>query len=133
MAQERRADDLPTVEFPGRDEWRAWPEACHAASVGVLLVLVKKDAGRRTVAHADALEVALAVRCAAEGVGVAPFPQTGQRLRKQGLQGPFGRDPLAITGLIRPRTECCRRGWWNASLQLRIAIPASSLRRTRAR
>jgi uncharacterized protein YdeI (YjbR/CyaY-like superfamily) len=59
MAQEQHAGDLPMVEFPGRDEWRAWLEVNHVASAGVWLVIAKKGAPHHTVSYAEALEVAL--------------------------------------------------------------------------
>jgi uncharacterized protein YdeI (YjbR/CyaY-like superfamily) len=59
MAQGQRAGDLPIVEFPGRDEWRAWLEVNHVASAGAWLLIAKKGAAQRTVSYDEALEAAL--------------------------------------------------------------------------
>ncbi len=45
--------------FPTQQKWRAWLEKNHAASDGIWLRIFKKDSGKKTVTHAQALDEAL--------------------------------------------------------------------------
>jgi uncharacterized protein YdeI (YjbR/CyaY-like superfamily) len=54
-----RKAEPPITEFTTRDDWRAWLEAHHAGSPGVLLLIAKKGSARQTVSYTEALDVAL--------------------------------------------------------------------------
>ena len=45
--------------FADQQKWRRWLEKNHARSAGVFLRIFKKDSGKKTVTHADALDEAL--------------------------------------------------------------------------
>ena len=55
---ERVAHDTP-VECTTAASWERWLKRHHAAAAGVWLRMAKKDSGIASVAHAEALEVAL--------------------------------------------------------------------------
>lgn len=50
---------IPTKPFASQEKWREWLEKNHSTSDGVWLKIFKKDSGRRTVTHAEALDEAL--------------------------------------------------------------------------
>lgn len=50
---------LPIKSFKATHQWRAWLEKNHSKSEGVWLQFFKKDSGRKTITHAEALDEAL--------------------------------------------------------------------------
>jgi uncharacterized protein YdeI (YjbR/CyaY-like superfamily) len=51
--------EQPTLGFASPAEWGDWLEANHQSSTGLWLKIAKKDAGVTSVAHPEALELAL--------------------------------------------------------------------------
>ena len=51
--------DTKTRSFSTQQKWREWLEKNHAASDGIWLRIFKKDSGKKTVTHAQALDEAL--------------------------------------------------------------------------
>ena len=49
----------PIKAFPSRQKWREWLEKNHAKSDGIFLRIFKKDSGKKTVTHLEALDEAL--------------------------------------------------------------------------
>ena len=49
----------PILEFKTHKSWETWLAKNHAKSSGVWLRIAKKDSGRTSVSHAEALDVAL--------------------------------------------------------------------------
>ena len=52
-------EEPPIKPFADQQKWRRWLEKNHARSAGVFLRIFKKDSGKKTVTHADALDEAL--------------------------------------------------------------------------
>ena len=52
--------EIPVVTFANAEKWSAWLAARHLSSRGVWLKIAKKASNTRSIAYADALEVALA-------------------------------------------------------------------------
>ena len=50
---------MPTVEVPGRPQWRAWLEAHHAASEGVWLMLHKRRTREQSLTLEEAIREGL--------------------------------------------------------------------------
>src|SRR5262245_45186073 len=53
------AEELPIVLFASPADFEAWLEERHAKSAGLWLKIAKKGSGVRSIAYAEALEVAL--------------------------------------------------------------------------
>ena len=51
--------EAPIKPFADQQKWRQWLEKNHASSAGLFLRIFKKDSGKKTVAHAEALDEAL--------------------------------------------------------------------------
>ncbi len=51
--------DLPIKAFTTPQKWREWLEKSHAASDGLWLRIFKKDSGKKSVTHQQALDEAL--------------------------------------------------------------------------
>jgi uncharacterized protein YdeI (YjbR/CyaY-like superfamily) len=51
--------DLPVMSFASQSAWEAWLAAQHVTSSGIWLRFAKKDSGKASISHAEALEVAL--------------------------------------------------------------------------
>ena len=52
-------EEPPIKPFADQQKWRRWLEKNHARSAGVFLRIFKKDSGKKTVTHAEALDEAL--------------------------------------------------------------------------
>ena len=52
-------EEDPILEFKTPKSWETWLAKNHAKASGVWLRMAKKDSGRTSVSHAEALEVAL--------------------------------------------------------------------------
>lgn len=52
-------DDLPVKAFKTAQQFETWLAKHHATAKGIWLQLYRKDSGKKTMGHADALEVAL--------------------------------------------------------------------------
>jgi uncharacterized protein YdeI (YjbR/CyaY-like superfamily) len=52
-------DDLPIIEFPTSADWGTWLEEHHSDSPGLWIKMAKKASGIPSVAHAEAIDVAL--------------------------------------------------------------------------
>lgn len=59
MSQRPAPEQLPLLELPDPEAWRAWLHEHHDSSPGVWLKLAKKGAPRATVTQAQAIETAL--------------------------------------------------------------------------
>ena len=51
--------EQPTKAFTTRQKWREWLERNHSKSTGIFLRIFKKDSGKKTVTHLEALDEAL--------------------------------------------------------------------------
>lgn len=51
--------ETPIKPFASAEKWHAWLEKNHAKSDGVWLKIFKKDSGKKTVTHPEALDEAL--------------------------------------------------------------------------
>ena len=51
--------EQPTRAFTTRQKWREWLERNHSKSTGIFLRIFKKDSGKKTVTHLEALDEAL--------------------------------------------------------------------------
>ena len=51
--------EQPTKSFTTRQKWREWLERNHSKSTGIFLRIFKKDSGKKTVTHLEALDEAL--------------------------------------------------------------------------
>ena len=51
--------EKPTKAFTTRQKWREWLERNHSKSTGIFLRIFKKDSGKKTVTHLEALDEAL--------------------------------------------------------------------------
>ena len=52
-------EEAPIKPFADQQKWRRWLEKNHARSAGVFLRIFKKDSGKKTVTHSEALDEAL--------------------------------------------------------------------------
>ncbi len=59
MSQRPPAAELPLIEFPDREAWKAWLHEHHDDGLGLWLKLAKKGCPRPTVSQSEAIEVAL--------------------------------------------------------------------------